>query len=125
MAAEMMSGDLPVTSDADAMAKQKAREDALAGGGTMLASGSTKRKADQVCMSWEYEPRGGGGGRGRRAEPGGGWTGGGRAALLHASPFFIRPVSFPWGPDWTGCFFCFFFTPPDKPATINRNETAQ
>eukprot|EP00903_Cladosiphon_okamuranus_P006058 g5973.t1 len=47
MAAEMMSGDLPVTSDADAMAKQKAKEDALAGGGTMLASGSTKRKADQ------------------------------------------------------------------------------
>lgn len=48
MAAEMMSGDLPVTSDADAMAKQRAKEAELAGGGTMLASGSTKRKADQV-----------------------------------------------------------------------------
>ena len=51
MAAEMMSGDLPVTSDADAVAKQKAKEDALAGGGTMLASGGTKRKADQVRTS--------------------------------------------------------------------------
>lgn len=48
MAAEMMSGDLPVTSDADAVAKQKAKEAELAAGGTMLASGSTKRKADQV-----------------------------------------------------------------------------
>lgn len=48
MAAEMMSGDLPVTSDADAMAKQRAKEAELAAGGTMLASGSTKRKADQV-----------------------------------------------------------------------------
>lgn len=63
MAAEMMSGDLPVTSDADAMAKQKAKEDALAGGGTMLASGSTKRKADQVNAS--AREREGGGGRTR------------------------------------------------------------
>ncbi|CAN0465093.1 unnamed protein product, partial [Ectocarpus sp. 12 AP-2014] len=47
MAAEMMSGELPVTSDADAMAKQRAKEAELARGGTMLASGSTKRKADQ------------------------------------------------------------------------------
>lgn len=55
MAAEMMSGDLPVTSDADAVAKQKAKEDALAGGGTMLASGGTKRKADQVRTTVEGE----------------------------------------------------------------------
>lgn len=46
----MMSGDLPVMSDADAMAKQRAKEAELAGGGTMLASGSTKRKADQVLL---------------------------------------------------------------------------
>ena len=51
MAAEMMSGDLPVTSDADAMAKQRAKEAELAGGGTMLASGGTKRRADQVCVA--------------------------------------------------------------------------
>lgn len=44
----MMSGDLPVTSDADAMAKQRAKEAELAVGGTML-SGGTKRKAGEVC----------------------------------------------------------------------------
>lgn len=48
MAAEMMSGDLPVTSDADAMAKEKAREAALAAGGTMLTGGTNKRKAGEV-----------------------------------------------------------------------------
>lgn len=53
MAAEMMSGDLPVTSDADAVAKQKAKEAEMAAGGTMLASGSTKRKADQVRYQTE------------------------------------------------------------------------
>ena len=45
MAAEMMSGDLPVTSDADAMAKQKAKEAEIAGGG---AGGGGKRKAAEV-----------------------------------------------------------------------------
>lgn len=58
----MMSGDLPVTSDADAMAKQKAKEAELAGGGTMLASGSTKRKADQVRERGDVCHGGGGGG---------------------------------------------------------------
>jgi len=50
MAAEMMSGDLPVTSDADAMAKEKAREAALAAGGTMLTGGTNKRKAGEVSV---------------------------------------------------------------------------
>lgn len=46
----MMSGDLPVTSDADAMAKQRAKEAELEGGGTMLSGGvgGTKRKAGEV-----------------------------------------------------------------------------
>lgn len=49
MAAEMMSGDLPVTSDADAMAKQRAREAELANAGTMMSGGgSAKRKAGEV-----------------------------------------------------------------------------
>ena len=52
MAAEMMSGDLPVTSDADAMAKERAKEATLSAGNTMLTVGSNKRKAGEV--RWSY-----------------------------------------------------------------------
>lgn len=54
MAAEMMSGDLPVTSDADAMAKQKAKEADLVNAATMLTGGANKRKAGEVCIIRAY-----------------------------------------------------------------------
>lgn len=53
MAAEMMSGDLPVTSDADAMAKQRAKEAELERAGTMLKGSGNKRKAGEVRVSQE------------------------------------------------------------------------
>lgn len=52
----MMSGDLPVTSDADALAKQRAKEaDIASGGGTMLQSGAGKRKAGEVSTRQRHD----------------------------------------------------------------------